>query len=627
MSISGNPSQRFLSGSSNGRHPGGSKFPSGTVAAYVTIVFFFILIVRLWQLQILQGSEYRKLSEGNRLRIIKLAAPRGIIYDRNGIPLVKNSPYYFVSVNPGNLEGLNISALAELLKIDRDSLTEKIRGRTQQNLYESVRLKEGLSFKEIAVIEARRSDFPGLSVEVDASRDYLFGSIGAHLIGYLGKPNESQYSHPDFKDVPSNAFIGQWGIEGLYDKQLRGTAGERVIEVDALGRELRLIKEKHPVRGEDLKLAIDIHLQKEAEGSFGEKTGALVAIKPDSGEIIAFISRPSFDPNLFARGISHKQWEELNQNKKLPLLNRGLQSQYPPGSTFKIVTAVAAMEEGVIDDNTKVTCNGGIAYGKWHFGCWQKNGHGTLSLHRALVESCDVYFYEAGKRLGIDRIASYARELGLGKESGLRMVTERSGLIPDTRWKLEKRKQPWYLGETFNASIGQGYVAATPFQMAQLSSIVANGGYIFKPSFLKLEKNPEPVKRLNIKQETFDAVKKALFGVVNENGGTGWGARSSMTNICGKTGTAQVVGAKKDSKHNWMYMDHAWFVAFAPYEMPEIALSVMVEHGGHGGTAAAPIAKRAIEAYLQSGKQSQGDEGRNNKSVNGITNENRQTAH
>lgn len=596
------------------------------MAAYVTIAVFFILIVRLWQLQILQGSEYRKISEGNRLRIVKVAAPRGIIYDRNGIPLVKNSPYYFVSVNPENLEDLNISALAELLKMDRASLAEKIRGRTQQNLYESIRLKEGLSFKEIATVEARRSDFPGLSVEVDVSRDYLFGNIGAHLIGYLGKPNELQYSHPDFKDVPSDAFIGQWGIEGLYDRQLRGTAGEKVIEMDALGRELRLLKEKLPVRGEDLKLALDINLQKEAEESFGEKTGALVAIKPDSGEILAFISRPSFDPNLFARGIGHKQWEELNQNKKLPLLNRALQSQYPPGSTFKIVTAIAALEEGVIDQNTKNTCNGGIAYGKWHFGCWQKNGHGTLSLHRALVESCDVYFYEAGKRLGIDRLASYARELGLGKETGLQMVAERRGLIPDTRWKLEKRKQPWYLGETFNASIGQGYVAATPFQMAQLTGVVANGGDVFRPSFLKLENNPSPVKRLNIKQETFEAVRRGLYGVVNESGGTGWGAKSSITTICGKTGTAQVVGMKKDSRHG-MFRDHAWFVAFAPYEMPEIALSVMIEHGGHGGTAAAPIAKRAIEAYMRSGKHSPGDTVKNDEAVGGITSENRQTAH
>ena len=581
------------------------------ISAYLIIALFFILTIRIWQLQVLQGNEYRKLSEENRLRIVRVAAPRGIIYDRTGIPLVKNTPYYSVSVSPQNIDVLDISALAELLKMDRDVLLEKIKNRPQQNLYEPIRLKEGLSAKEIALVEARRSDFPSLAVDVDVSRDYLFGNIGAHLIGYLGKPNEFQYSSPDFRDVPSNAFIGQWGIEKLYDRQLRGTSGERIIEMDALGRELRLIKEKSPVRGDDVKLAMDIKLQKEAEESFGEKTGALVAMKPDTGEILALVSKPSFDPNLFARGIKYRQWEELNQNKKLPLLNRSLQSQYPPGSTFKIITAIAAMEEGAIDVNTKVTCTGEIVYGRWHFGCWQKHGHGTLSLHRALVESCDVYFYDLGKRLGIDKIASYARMLGLGKDTGLRMAKERSGVVPDTKWKLEKKKQPWYLGETFNASIGQGYVATTPFQMAQMMSIVANGGYIYSPTLLMAENKPAPLTKLNIRQESFEEVKKALSGVVNENGGTGWAAKSSMVNICGKTGTAQVVGMKRDSKYlPEMFRDHAWFVAFAPYETPEIALSVMVEHGGHGGAAAAPIAKRAIEAYMK-----------------GQRLENRQTAH
>ncbi len=604
MSTKGNSSSRFPGGLFNGSPPWGTRFAASKAAGFLIIALFFILTIRIWQLQILQGKEYRRLSEENRLHIVKVAAPRGIIYDRNGIPLVKNSPYYSVSLNTQNINGIDIRALAGLLKIEGDSLAEKIKKRTQQNLYEPIRLKEGLSFKEIALIESRRSDFPGLIIDIDVSRDYLYGSTGAHLIGYLGKPNEFQSGNPDFRDVPSDAFIGQWGIERLYDKYLRGTPGERIIEVDALGRELRLLKEKPPVRGEDLKLAMDITLQKEAEESFGERTGALVAIKPDTGEILAFVSRPSFDPNLFARGIKYKQWEELNLNKKLPMLNRALQSQYPPGSTFKIVTAIAALEEGVIDPDTKATCNGGIVYGRWHFGCWQKKGHGTLSLHRAIVESCDVYFYEAGKRLGIDRLAAYAREFGLGKEAGLQIVKERRGLIPDTSWKQEKRNQPWYLGETFNAAIGQGYVAVTPFQMARLVSTVANGGYLYSPSMLLMEKKPEALGKVRVKQETLETVKKALFGVVNENGGTGWSAKSSITQICGKTGTAQVVGMRRDSKYlSEIYRDHAWFVAFAPYETPEIALSVMVEHGGHGGAAAAPIAKRAIEAYVKSSRQ------------------------
>ncbi len=569
-------------------------------AGYIIVALFFVLAIRLWQLQILEGDEYRKISEENRLRIVRVAAPRGIIYDRNGTPLVRNTPYYYVSINSQNLRNIDVPALAELLSMDRDSLIEKIKVRNQQNKYEPIKLKDGLSMKEVARIEARRSDFPGLEVDVDVSRDYLFGDTGAHLIGYLGKPNRFQYKNPDFRDVPSDAFIGQWGAERLYDKVLRGTSGERVIEVDALGRELRLLSEKPPVRGEDIRLAMDINLQKQAEAAFGDKTGALVAIKPDTGEIIALVSKPSFDPNLFARGINYKEWEELSENRKLPMLDRAMQSQYPPGSTFKIITAIAALEQGVADTNTKVTCDGSISYGRWRFGCWLKKGHGTLTLHKALVESCDVFFYEMGRRLGIDKIAAYARMFGLGRESGLQLVKERSGLIPDTKWKLEKRRQPWYLGETFNAAIGQGYVAATPFQMAEVTSIVANGGYVYRPSLLALASAPRPVEKLNIKPETFEAVKSGLFGVVNENGGTGSAARSSIVNICGKTGTAQVVAARRDYRYvPEKYRDHAWFVAFAPYEAPEIALSVFVEHGGHGGDAAGPIVKRTVEAYMR----------------------------
>lgn len=569
------------------------------IASYVVIALFSILVLRLWQLQVLQGDEYRKLSEENRLRIVKIAAPRGIIYDRNNIPLVKNSPFYSVFISPLNGVGIDYVSLSKIIGVDVDFISKRLS--SKKSTFEPLRLKEGLSFKEIAFIEARRSDFPGLFIDVDVTRHYLYGETGAHLIGYLGKLNQKQYNDPDFKGLPSDAFVGQWGIERLYDKQLRGIPGERIVEVDALGRELRLIAEKPPSKGEDLVIAMDINLQKAAEESFGEKTGALVAIKPDSGEILALVSKPSFDPNLFAKGISQRQWEDFINNPKNPLLNRALQSQYPPGSTFKIVTALAGLEEGVIDSGTKVTCNGGLSYGRWHFGCWQKKGHGTLSLHRAIVESCDVYFYEVGRRLGIDKIASYARELGLGNDSGIRLVKERKGVIPDTKWKQEKKGQPWYLGETFNASIGQGYVAVTPFQMAELTSTVSNGGHIYAPSLLMLKERPQMTKKLNIHSENINEIKKGLFGVVNEPSGTGWLAKSYSVEICGKTGTAQVIGMRKDSKYlSELHRDHAWFVAFAPCDKPEIAMSVMVEHGGHGGAAAAPIARRAIEAYMKS---------------------------
>lgn len=569
------------------------------IASYLVIALFSILVLRLWQLQVLQGNEYRRLSEENRLRIVKIAAPRGIIYDRNGIPLVKNSPYYSVSISPVSAEEVDLLHLSKVINVDMDTLSKRLS--SSRSTFEPVRLKEGLTFKEIAYIEARRSDFPGLFIDIDVTRHYLFGEVGAHLIGYLGKLNHSQYRDAEFRGLPSDAFVGQWGIERLFDRQLRGTPGERIVEVDALGRELRLLTEKPPSKGEDIILAMDINLQKAAEEAFGDRTGALVAMKPDSGEILALVSKPSFDPNLFARGISQKQWGDFINNPRNPFLNRALQSQYPPGSTFKIVTALAGLEEHVIDPETRVNCNGGISYGRWHFGCWQKNGHGTVSLHRAIVESCDVYFYEVGRRLGIDRIASYARDLGLGKDSNLMLVRERKGVVPDTKWKQEKKKQPWYLGETFNASIGQGYVAVTPYQMARLTGIISNGGYVYEPSLLRLTDRPHETKKLNIHLESIEEIKKGLFGVVNEASGTGWAAKSSIVEICGKTGTAQVIGVRRDSKYlHELHRDHAWFVALAPCDKPEIALSVLVEHGGHGGVAAAPIARRAIEAYMRS---------------------------
>ncbi len=566
---------------------------------YIAIGAFLLLIMRLWQLQILQGSEYRKLSEANRLRVIMSPAPRGIIFDRSGIPLVKNSPYYYASLIPDEFDKGKVDLLSNVLNIPAEEILEKINTKGLSP-FVPVRLKQGLSFKEVSYLESRRSDLPGLIIEVEVSREYLYGDVGSHLIGYLGKLNPSQSKDPALKDVPPEAFIGQWGAEMLFDKSLRGTPGKRVIEIDALGREIRLLQEKPPIKGKDIMLSVDINLQKEAEMAFGEKAGALVAVKPGTGEILGMLSRPSFDPNLFARGISYDEWRALTHDKKNPMLNRALQSQYPPGSTFKIVTAIAALEEGVLSPETRVDCRGGIDYGRWHFGCWRKHGHGVISMHRAIVESCDVYFYEAGKRLGIDKIYDYAMSLGLGRKTGIELGREREGLIPNAKWKLENKKLPWFLGETFNTAIGQGYVAATPLQLAVMTSAIANGGNLYKPTLIK-DAPPIILGKAKVSPETLEIVKKGLSGVVNEPSGTGWAAKSQIISIAGKTGTAQVVAINMGSQNlPERFRDHAWFVAFAPVENPEIALAVLVEHGGHGGGAAAPIAKRAIEAYMNS---------------------------
>ncbi|KPK45368.1 MAG: hypothetical protein AMK74_03830 [Nitrospira bacterium SM23_35] len=569
-----------------------------SVISYFVIAAFLLLIMRLWQLQILQGDEYRKLSEANRLRIVNIPAPRGIIFDRNHTPLVKNSAYYYASVIPGEFDQTKVSSLASILELPAEEIYARINISGASPIV-PVRLKQGLSLEEIAYIEARKSDFPGLMIEAEVSREYPYGDLGSHLIGYLGKPGPTQLEDPGFRDVPPDMFVGQWGIEKLFDQSLRGIPGKRVIEVNALGRQLRMLQEIPPLKGNDITISIDLNLQQEAEKAFGDRAGALVAMKPDTGELLGMISKPSFDPNLFTRGMSHEQWMAITADRKNPMLNRALQSQYPPGSTFKIVTALAGLETGAINPDMKVDCRGGIRLGNRHFGCWRREGHGVVSLHRAIVESCDVYFYEVGRRLGIDRIYDYATRLGLGKKTGIELGEERQGLIPNTAWKKETRKLPWFPGETLNAAIGQGYVAVTPIQLAFLTGAVANNGTLYHPGLIK---NQEPLVagKLTANTENLEIIKKGLFGVVNEHSGTGWAAKSSLTTVCGKTGTAQVVGYRKGmSAQSERFRDHAWFVAFAPDENPEIALAVLVEHGGHGGAAAAPIAKIAIEAYMK----------------------------
>lgn len=566
---------------------------------YAIIALILIVILRLLQLQIFEGDKYKKMSEDNRLRILKTPAARGIIFDRNGVPLVKNIPFYSVSILLDKKNYPDIESLARLIGINAQDIEQKLR--KNNSPFIPVKLKQGLSFNEIALIESRRSDFPGLFIETDVSREYLYGKVASHIIGYLGKINPLQTQDPDLRQMPPDAFTGQWGIERQFDKGLRGIAGERIIEVDALGRELKKLQEVSSAMGEDIRLSIDINIQKAAEEAFGNKNGALVAIKPDTGEILALVSLPSFDPNAFSRGINTKEWISIIEDKKKPMLNRAIQSQYPPGSIYKIITAIAALEEGVIDPKTKINCTGGLNYGKWTFGCWKKGGHGSVDMHRAIVESCDVYFYEIGKRLSMEKIYKYSILFGLGKETGIEMspLKEKKGLIPTPEWKREKVKYPWYLGDTFISAIGQGFVTITPIQAVIMTATFANGGYLYKPTFSI--GGYEHIEKIELKPETISIIKNALSAVVNEPNGTAQSSRSAITTIAGKTGTAQVIG--KDKKVSGeRFMDHAWFVAFAPVEKPEIAVSVFVEHGGSGGATAAPIAKKAIEAYFQNKK-------------------------
>lgn len=568
------------------------------ISIYIVIAVFCAFLIRLWDLQIIKGEKYRKLAESNRLRVVETPAPRGIIYDRNNLPLVRNVQSFDISFEREDLpkDHESLAALGRLMGLEPEDVTARIKKGGKGSL-EPVRLKQNATFKDVAMAEARRIDFPGLQVDVTVSRDYIYGQLAGHVIGYLGRLTLAQAKSPEYDDVPREAFVGQWGTEKNYDTLLRGTAAKKIIEVDAVGRVIKDMGINDPVKGKDIRLTIDKNVQQEAEKSLLGSTGAVVVLDVNTGEVLALASAPAFDPNLFAKGINYRDWQTLLNDPRKPLLNRAIQSQYPPGSTFKIVSAIAALEEGLITDSTSVNCSGSINFGR-KFRCWKDGGHGGgVDLYRGIVGSCDVYFYEIGKRISIDKLARYASDFGLGRPSGIELEGERSGTVPTTEWKLKTKKEKWYKGETLNAIIGQGYMTATPIQMARLVSSAVNGGKLYRPHILKdfFENNTE--KSVNLKPENVFLLKRALAGVVTE--GTGGRARSSLVNIGGKTGTSQVIAQPEHGGSNAEeYRDHAWFVAFAPVDNPEIAVAVFVEHGGHGGSAAAPIAKNVIEEYF-----------------------------
>ena len=568
------------------------------IASYIIIGVFILFVLRLWHLQIIQKTEFLSMAKQNRIRILKMPAPRGIIYDRNNFPVVRNVPSFNVFVSSEEWRknpDAKIQGVCELLALDEAETGEKI-AKGLKNGYDQIKIKEDISWSELAELEARKLDYPWIEIDVGLRREYLYNASAAHVIGHLGYLTDKQVKDPAYEDVPRNVMVGQKGLEKEYDSILRGISGKEIVEVNALGREINTIKIVKPIKGRDITLTLDMSLQLVAENALDKENGSIVVLDPRNGEILVLASMPSFDPNLFSKGISKDDWNDLIKAPGKPFLNRALQSYYPPGSTFKVVTALAALQEGIVDARTSFDCRGAVLMGNARFRCWKRSGHGTVNLHRSLVESCDVYYYEVGKRLGIDRIAMYARSFGLGEPVGLEpSFQEKSGIIPSKAWKLKEMKKPWFPGETLNASIGQGYVATTPIQMAQVIAAIANDGEIYPPHLIK-GKEGKPFEVIGNKAD-IHLIKKALRDVVATSRGTGKYAASPLISIAGKTGTSQVVSMKKYSQHIKKYRDHAWFVAFAPYENPQIAMSILVEHGGHGGSTCAPFAKKVAEAY------------------------------
>jgi penicillin-binding protein 2 len=581
------------------------------------LVGFCLLLASAFHLQVLRGGEYLALSEGNRMRTIEIAPPRGLIYDRNGILLVDNAPSFTLYVVPGDLRDPAPIAqrLSGYIDVAPDEILSLLKVR-KDDAYLPVRIKRNLSLREVALIESHRLDLAGVSIQAEFKRNFVHQRLAAHLLGYIGEISKKQLDSGRYAGLKPGGIVGQYGVEQSYDPIIRGTPGRKWIEVDALGHEKKLVKIEQPTIGNDAYLTIDFAVQKAAEEGLGIRAGAVVAIDPNNGEVLALTSQPAFDPNELSVGLSSATWKGLTTDKARPLINRAIGGLYPPGSTYKVIIGAAILAAKEADAAESIHCPGFFPFGNRSFRDWKKEGHGRVALHRALVESCDVYFYKMATRLPIDTISHYSHLFGLGQKTGIPLAGESGGLIPSTEWKRRVRKEPWYPGETLSVAIGQGYVLTTPLQMATAIAAVASNGWWRPPQLLKKwreqkMKTPAPQtegeRQIPVSHAALQIVRDALAGVVAEPRGTAHASQSKTVPMAGKTGTAQVMSIPQGvdrKKLKQALDDHAWFIAFAPVEQPKIAVAVLVEHGGHGGSAAAPIAKKVVESYLSPAQES-----------------------
>jgi penicillin-binding protein 2 len=556
-----------------------------------------LIAVGFWFVQLVQGDYYRELADNNRLRKLPIKAPRGLIYDRHGRLLVENIPSYNLMLDRSHSADLPraLEFAAAVLGRPLPELHALLESYAAIPDFRPVLLAENLSLSQVARLGVEGLEFPEFEVEVQHLRLYRHREQTAHVLGYLGEATEKEIAASDGLFEPGD-LVGKKGIEQTYDPILRGKDGERAVIVDSRGKLLKEYGRREAVPGRNLVLTLDLELQQEAARwlTGPEKVGAIVAMDPRNGEILALVSSPSFNPNLFARRLQKADWEAMIQDPNHPLQNRAIQNTYSPGSTFKIVMATAGLTEGTVDEHTSTFCAGGAVFYGRLFRCWKKGGHGTVNARNALKHSCDVYFYTLGQRMGIERIARYARLLGLGSLTGVDIEGEKKGLVPDPEWSEQARKMPWYPGETISVSIGQGPVLMTPLQMAEMTAIVANGGRKVIPHLIKGAELPE-AEHVALDAKALRIVREGLWAVVNEPGGTAYNAaRVPGAEIAGKTGTVQVIAqaTRTDAKAlPFKYRDHAWFTSFAPENDPRIVITVFAEHGGAGSRVAGPIAQ------------------------------------
>lgn len=575
----------------------------------VILLAFIVLCMRLFDLQILKGDEMKRLSEQNRVRVKKILAPRGMIYDRNHKVVADTRPSFNLYLIREDIRDFNqtVDGMAKLLKLDRDDIINRLKEARDYPSSFPVKIESDLNMDQVAKVEANKLYLPGVTIQIEPKRNYPYGIMLAHVLGYVSEISSEELKMKEHKQYAPGDYIGKFGLERQYEKYLRGIDGEQRVEVDATGREVRVLDTVEPIAGNSLHLHINMELQTVVERAFEGRRGGAVVTDPRNGAVLVLTSRPAFDPNLISSGIDREYWPKIATDKTHPLQNRVTQGRFPPGSTFKIVLAMKALEKGTINMNTSFSCSGGFGYGGRVFKCWKKGGHGSVAVHRGIVESCDVFFYNVGLKLGVDAIHEQAETMGLTKITGIDLPGEKAGLVPSTSWKQKTYGEKWYEGETVSVSIGQGAVWLTPMQLMQMTSFVANEGVTFKPQIVNKVISPqgkvlkvfEPVPLTDAQpaKQVVNAVKEAMRGVVNDPRGTAYASRLPTVDISGKTGTAQSasLGAGKG--------DHAWFVAYAPSENPVLSMAVLVEFGGHGASASAPIAKIVTDAYFKEQKE------------------------
>ncbi len=589
--------------------------------AFAVIGLFVLLAFRFFYLQIAQYAHYQTLAENNRISLVPIVANRGLIIDKNGVVLAHNFFVYTLEITPSKVKDLEatITGLSQFVEIGALDRKRFNKFRAQSRNFESLPIRTHLNELEAAKFAVNHYRFPGVEIKSRLFRHYPLGKLGSHMVGYIGRINDNDLVGLEKSDQLSNYkgsdHIGKSGLEQFYESYLHGTTGFQQVEIDADGHAVRVLSSTSPTPGDNLILSADSKMQEIAETAFGNRRGALVAINPKTGEVLSFVSMPTFDANLFVDGIDLDNWKSLNDSLDKPLINRPLRGIYPPGSTFKPFVALAGLENGKRTPPFSIQDSGffTLPNSTHHYRDWKPGGHGMVDIQRAITISCDTFFYGLAMELGIEKLSAFVGHFGFGRLSGLDIKGENAGLLPTPDWKQRRFKQPWYQGETVITGIGQGYTLVTPMQLAQATAILANNGVAMKPHLVsKIEKaiTGQPLviapliqDKIEINAENLEIVKRGMVAVTLPGGTAASIGANAPYSIAAKTGTAQVVGIRQNEKYNASsiderHRDHALFIAYAPAENPTIALAVIVENGGHGGSAAGPIARKVMDYYL-----------------------------